>query len=101
MPFSSQFEQQFIELADASIIRVKFETKEDISLFCQNARLKLISSQPISASKYDEDISDLQKLIDDGFDLYATDNIVDRVNRVNRTLEAGAGFINIPAFTPT
>lgn len=102
MPFSSQFEQQFIELVHDAIARVKFETKEDIALFCQAVRLKLNaqSTEQVSSSKYDEDISDLEELLNDGFDLYATNQIVEKVNYRDLTQDFTGKYIMIPAFTP-
>ena len=84
MPFSSLFEQQFIDLVETIMARVTFKNKEDFSLFCQMATSGLIDinennaiAQQSKSSVYDEIIRDLQELIDEGFDLYATKNIVD------------------------
>ncbi len=91
MPFSPSIKLQFEGLADDAIKRVKFDTSEDISFFCQAALSKLSNQNtPETApSKYDEDISDLQNLIDEGFD---------QVNWARPSLSNG--YADSPTFTP-
>jgi hypothetical protein len=99
MPFSLILESQFQDLADECINRVTFQKPDDFRLFCVTAQRLLSEDKLSEESSFQENITDLEELINNGFDLYATNRIIDLVNHVQHERQSET-YANVPAFTP-
>jgi hypothetical protein len=116
MPFSTALEVQYKELVQAKFQTVAFEKPEDFLPFCttMNAMVSAVSSDQSSqaiqkealSEKLIASVNEFKELINEGFDLYATENIIHLTNKlaidkkdpVNNAI-MHTQWINIPAFT--
>jgi len=98
MPFSIIVEQDYKNLVDEEMSHITFESKEDFDLFCQSAR-SLVDSTAVAsvAPKYADAYSVLQELIN-GFELYATEKIIDLTTRTYENSDEESDYIDIAAF---
>jgi hypothetical protein len=99
MPFSLLLELQYKDLVDERIKQVTFTVPADFDVFCAVARERLASPTHLPERPYEEELRDLQELMTEGFDLYATENVVDLVNRVHDNFD-GTSYNDVPAFIP-
>ena len=87
MPYSTQFEQQLREIMQDQLKMVSFENLADIELFL-NVLNKTIKNQTLQndekSTKYNNEIQEILDMIN-SFDLYAGENIIDKINYVTTT----------------
>jgi len=89
MPYSTQFEQQLRELMQDQLEMVEkelFENIQDIELF-KNLLSKVVNNEAInyeekSNVRYKDAIQNISDMINDGFSLYAGDQIVSQENNI-------------------
>lgn len=101
MPYSPMYEEQFSNLVNDEIKRITFSNAEDFMKFCNSmAHLVDTEGNPQIATEYKDTINAFKELIDDGFDFYVTDAIVDKINIIQIGLNRDSPKQEIPAFIP-
>ncbi len=99
MPFSTKLEQEYKELVQDNIKSVTFEDQKDILHFCDSvdALIDSDSADEIKPDKFKEDLESLHEIID-GFDIYATDKIIDLRTDTQVGRSSISAWVRIPAF---
>lgn len=102
MPYSVQYQQQFVELMEDELNSVIFDKIEDFEIYCKLLTC-IVENQAIIFSdhtkKFQEKIEEILDLIEIGFDLYAGEDIIDKINYIQVGTLSTAPRIPIHAFT--
>lgn len=99
MPFSTKLEQEYRELVQENLRKVSFNDEKEIIHFCDLVdNLVSLSPAEVKSGKFQEDLNNIKELISEGFDLYATDKIIDLRTDVQVGRSSHSPWVRVPAF---